>query len=88
MFDYYKINTLGLPQFQVDETYKRNYFCFSENVLLTIRRQITYLVDRFFTEPFSKDNNKKQTKGKHHQLNYKCSVGKCRRNWYRRNYEI
>ena len=52
MSDYYKINTLGLPQSTIDETYKRNYFCFSENVLLTIRRQITYLVDRFLSELF------------------------------------
>ena len=49
MFDYYKINTLGLPQFQVDETYKRNYFL---PVLLTKVNQITYLVDRFLSELF------------------------------------
>ena len=49
MFDYYKTNTLGLPQSTIDETYKRNYFL---PVLLTKVNQITYLVDRFLSELF------------------------------------
>ena len=53
MSDYYKTNTLGLPQFQIDETYKRNFFSCS---LLNYQNLCVNIFNRFFIRTFFKDN--------------------------------
>ena len=70
MSDYYKTNTLGLPQFQIDETYKRNFFSCS---LLNYQNLCVNIFNRFFIRTFFKDNKTKE--GIVPTVFYKCSVG-------------